>query len=43
MRATYLGEVVAIQPGQYTVYVFKNLDENNNSLFRYFTVTKLPN
>lgn len=43
MRTTFLGEVVAIRPGQYTTYVFKNLDEPNNSLLRYFTVTKLPN
>ncbi len=43
MRTTYLGEVVAIQPGQYTVYVFKNLDEKDNSLLRYVTTTKLPN
>lgn len=43
MRTTYYGEVVAIQPGQYTLYVFKNLDENENSLLRYITVTKLPN
>lgn len=43
MRTTYLGEVVAIQPGQYTVYVFKNLDEKENSLLRYITVTLLPN
>lgn len=43
MRTTYLGELVAIQPGQYTVYVFKNLDEKDNSLLRYFTVTKVPN
>ena len=32
-----------MQPGQYTVYVFKNLDEPNNSLLRYFTVTVPPN
>ncbi len=43
MRTTYYGEVVAIQEGQYTLYVFKNLDEQNNSLLRYITVTKLPN
>ena len=43
MLVTYYGEVVAIQPGQYTVYVFKNLDECDNSLLRYFIVTKLPN
>lgn len=43
MRTTYFGEVVAIQPGQYTVYVFKNLDECDNSLLRYITATRLPN
>lgn len=43
MRATYYGRLVAIQPGQYTLYVFKNLDEPDNSLLRYITVTKLPN
>ena len=43
MRTTFKGEIVAIQPGQYTLYVFKNLDENDNSLLRYVTVTKLPN
>ena len=43
MRTTYFGEVVAIQPGQYTIYVFKNLDEQNNSLLRYITTTLAPN
>lgn len=43
MRTTLLGTVVAIQPGQYTNYVFKNLDERPNSLLRYFTVTRPPN
>ena len=43
MRTTYHGKIVAIQPGQYTVYVLKNLDEQDNSLFRYVTITKLPN
>lgn len=43
MRTTFKGKVVAIQPGQYTLYVFKNLDEPENSLLRYFTVTKAPN
>ena len=43
MRTTYYGKLVAIQPGQYTLYVFKNLDEPDNSLLRYITVTKLPN
>lgn len=43
MRTTFLGEIVAVQPGQYKMYVFKNLDEKDNSLLRYFTVTQLPN
>ena len=43
MRTTFLGQVVATQPGQYKMYVFKNLDENDNSLLRYFTVTQPPN
>ena len=43
MRTTFLGEVVAVRLGQYSNYVFKNLDEQNNSLLRYFTVTKVPN
>ena len=43
MRITYLGEVVAIQPGQYTLYVFKNLDEEKGSILRYITATRLPN
>ena len=43
MRATFYGEVVAVQPGQYTLYVFKNLDEQDDSLLRYITVTKVPN
>lgn len=43
MRTTFLGELVAKQPGQYTLYVFKNLDQGNNSLLRYFTVTQTPN
>lgn len=43
MRTTFFGEVVAVQPGQYKMYVFKNLDEKDNSLLRYFTVTQLPN
>ena len=43
MRTTFYGEIVAMQSGQYSVYVIKNLDEPNNSLLRYITVTKLPN
>ena len=43
MRVTYFWEVVAIQEGRYVSYVFKNLDEVNDSLLRYITVTKIPN
>ena len=43
MRVTFNGEVVATRPGQYTMYVFKKLDECDNSMLRYFTVTQLPN
>jgi hypothetical protein len=43
MRTTFYGEIVAMQSGQYSVYVIKNLDEPNDSLLRYITVTKLPN
>lgn len=43
MRTTFLGEIVAVKNVQYPLYVFKNLDEPQNSLLRYFTVTKLPN
>lgn len=43
MRTTFFGQVVATQPGQYTLYVFKNLDEKENSILRYFTVTQPPN
>lgn len=37
------GKLVAIQNGIYTNYVFKNLDEIENSELRYITVTKCPN
>lgn len=43
MRTTFFGQVVATQPGQYKMVIFKNLDESDNSLLRYFTVTQLPN
>lgn len=43
MRTTFYGEAVAIQQGQYSLYVFKNLDEKDNSLLRYITVTRVPN
>lgn len=43
MRTTFFGEVVAVRSSQYTMYVFKNLDEKDNSLLRYITVTQPPN
>ena len=43
MRTTFKGELVAYRKEMYSSYVFKNLDEPNNSLMRYITVTILPN
>ena len=43
MKATIRGKLVAKLDEQYTTMVFQNLDEPNNSLLRYVTVTKLPN
>ena len=43
MRTTYHGEIVAKLEEQYKLYVIKNLDEQDNSLLRYVTVTVLPN
>lgn len=34
---------MAVQDGIYTNYVFKNLDEDEKSMFRYITVVKCPN
>lgn len=43
MKATFRAQLVAKQDEQYIMLVFKNLDEQNNSLLRYITTTKLPN
>ena len=43
MRATFHGELVASRDELYSLYVFKNLDEKENSLLRYITVTRPPN
>ena len=43
MKETINGQLVAIQNGIYTNYVFKNLDETENSKLRYITVTRCPN
>ena len=43
MRVTIRGQLVAVQEELYTNYVFKNLDEPNNSMMRYVTLTQCPN
>ena len=43
MKVTIKGKLVDKLDEQYSTMVFKNLDEPNNSLLRYITVTKLPN
>lgn len=43
MRITIRGKLVAIQEEMYTNYVFQNLDEPENCLMRYVTLTQCPN
>lgn len=43
MKSTFKVELVAISDEQYKLYVFKNLDENNNSFLRYITTVRCPN
>ena len=43
MRVTIKGQLVAIHEELYTSYVFKNLDETDNSFMRYVTLTQCPN
>lgn len=43
MKTTIKAQLVAVQKDIYTNYVFKNLDEIENSEERYKTVTKCPN
>lgn len=43
MRITIRGKLVAVYEELYTNYVFKNLDEPDNSLMRYVTLTQCPN
>lgn len=43
MKVTFHGKLVASREELYTLYVFQNLDEPNNSLMRYITVTRPPN
>ena len=41
--STLYCKLVAIQDGQYTVYVFENLNEESTSKSKYIMCTKLPN
>ena len=43
VRTTFKVELVAISDEQYKSYVFKNLDENNDSFMRYITTVRCPN
>ena len=43
MRITIKGQLVAVHEELYTNYVFKNLDEADNSFMRYVTLTQCPN
>lgn len=42
-KITIHGKLVAKQDGIYINYVFKNLDEDEKSLYKYITVTQCPN
>lgn len=42
-RYTILAKLEAKREGQYTQYVFKNLDEPDNSWDRYILCTRCPN
>lgn len=43
MILTIRAKLIAIQEGQYTVYVFDNLDEQFSSKQKYMMCTRLPN
>ena len=43
MIFSFRGKLVASQEDFYSQFVFQNLDEQDDSLLRYITVTKLPN
>jgi len=42
-RCTLKCQLVAKQQGMYTQYIFKNLDEPEDSFDRYIMITRLPN
>lgn len=43
MKVTVHCKLVAQRDDFYTVYIFQNLDEKDNSLLRYISATKPPN
>jgi hypothetical protein len=43
MKNTIHSKLVAKQDGIYKNYVFQNLDQADNSIFKYITVTECPN
>ena len=43
LQTTFRGKLVAKQDDFYTLYVFQNLEEPDNSLLRYVTTTRPPN
>lgn len=43
MQFTIHAKLVAIQEGQYTLYVFENLLEQDNSLEKFVMTVRLPN
>ena len=43
MKTTFKVQLVAVSDEQYKQYVFKNLDEPENSFLRYITTVRCPN
>lgn len=43
MRVTFRGKLEKVTEGQYTSFIFQNLDQPPSSLLRYITTTKCPN
>lgn len=43
MKTTFKVQLVAVSDEQYKSYVFKNLDELENSFLRYITAVRCPN
>lgn len=43
MKSTFRVQLVATSDEQYKIFVFKNLDELENSFLRYITAVRCPN